>query len=276
MSLLRQPWSIAVCGLLLAFGFQAFLVYGLYSGDWLGLYYTGADVALPPLIEAEAPPRAPNPLGFDGQYYHVVAHDPLPAPSFAAFVDNPRLRWRRILAPALAYAAAFGQPGWVDPAFVAVLLAFTACGVWWMARLAVAANLPALLGLAFLTLPATFISLERLTIDVALAALCAGFALAVYGGGRRWLGAVLALAPLARETGIALAGAWAAAGLLRKRWGALITAMLALAPIPLACGRSTSIATRRPTRPLGLARFRWADSRPACSSCFPSRRRRWD
>ncbi|MEZ5396567.1 MAG: hypothetical protein R2724_27755 [Bryobacterales bacterium] len=100
MSLLRQPWSIAVCGLLLAFGFQAFLVYGLYSGDWLGLYYTGADVALPPLIEAEAPPRAPNPLGFDGQYYHVVAHDPLPAPSFAAFVDNPRLRWRRILAPA--------------------------------------------------------------------------------------------------------------------------------------------------------------------------------
>ena len=50
MSLLRQPFPVAVCGLLLAFGFQAFLVYGLYSGDWLGLYYTGAEVAMPPLI----------------------------------------------------------------------------------------------------------------------------------------------------------------------------------------------------------------------------------
>ncbi|MCB1022096.1 MAG: hypothetical protein KDC27_19350 [Acidobacteria bacterium] len=231
MSLLRQPFPVAVCGLLLAFGFQAFLVYGLYSGDWLGLYYTGAEVALPPLIEAEAPPRAPNALGFDGQYYHVVAHDPLPAPEFAAFVDNPRLRWRRILAPALAYAAALGQDAWVDRAYVAVLLGFSACGVWWMARLAVATDLPAWLGLAFLTLPATFISLERLTMDVALAALCAAFAVALRNAGKRWLGVVLALAPLARETGIALAGAWGAASLLRRRWGGMATAALALVPL---------------------------------------------
>ena len=227
---LHHPLHVAVFGLLLAFGAQAFLVYGLYGGDWRGLYYTGSGVVLPPAIAAEDPPRSPDPTGFDGQFYHVAAHSPLPPADAAQYMDNPRLRWRRILAPGLAHAVSRVIPGAVDPAYVGVLLAFTFCGVWWSAGMVAANGLPAWVGLCFLLLPATMISLERLTVDVALAALCAGFAMAAGGRAGPGLYVLLALAPLARETGVALAGAWGIAQLASKRVGAAALAGLTLLP----------------------------------------------
>ncbi|MEZ5396566.1 MAG: hypothetical protein R2724_27750 [Bryobacterales bacterium] len=82
------------------------------------------------------------------------------------------------------------------------------------------------------------------------------------------------MAPLARETGIALAGAWAAAGLLRKRWGAMATA--AGLSIPLALW-SLYVHSQTPSDatawfgavPLGGLASRMFE-------LFPSRRRRWD
>jgi hypothetical protein len=74
------------------------------------------------------------------------------------------------------------------------------------------------------------ISLERLTVDVALAALCAGFALAAGSRGGPGLYVLLALAPLARETGVALAGAWGIAQLTSRRIGAAALTGLTLVP----------------------------------------------
>jgi len=226
----RQALLVAGCGLALALAWQCVLVYGIYGGARSGLFYTGADVALPPAVEAEAPVRAPDPVGFDGQYYHVVAHDPLLRGEPAAYVDNPRLRWRRILVPGLAYGLALGRDGWVDAAFVVVLLAFTFVGLFWSARYAERCVFPAWLGLAFLLLPATFVSLERMTVDVALAALCVGFAALGKEDKRLGFYVLLAAAPLARETGLALAGAWA----LARRSGKAM-AFTCLAAVPFAC-----------------------------------------
>ncbi len=219
---------MALCGAGLALAWQTFLVYGLYGGDWSGLFYTGSEVALPPAIAAEDPARAPDAVGFDGQFYHVVAHAPTPPADSAAYVDNPGLRWRRILVPGLAHALAFGRDSGVDSAYLAVVLAFTAAGVWWAAELAVRHGASAWLGLVFLLAPATFISLERMAVDVALAALCVGFAVRVQQDKEIPFYAVLTLAPLARETGIALAGAW----LLAQRSGrAALLAAASLAPL---------------------------------------------
>ena len=228
---LGKPWTVALCGALAALAWQWFLVFGLYSGSWNGLFYTGSQVAVPGSIAAELPIRAPDPVGFDGQYYHVVAHDPLAAESPARFVDNPRLRWRRILVPGLAYGLALGGDRGVDAAFVSVVLAFTFIGVFWLAQLASASGASPWFGLAFVLLPATFISLERLTVDVALAALCVGFAVRLREGNgwRMWV--LLALAPLARETGVALAGALVLVELFRGRIRAAVIPALALAPL---------------------------------------------
>lgn len=152
-------------------------------------------------------------------------------PGAAPFVDNPRLRWRRILAPALAYGIAFGRPGAVDAAFLFVILAFTFSGVAWCAAFSARCGFSPWLGLAFLILPATLISLERLTVDAALVALCAAFALGALNGVRPWLYAVLALAPLARETGIALAAACGLVALAARRLRAALAAGLALVPL---------------------------------------------
>ena len=59
----------------------------------------------------------------------------------------------------------------------------------------------------YLFVPATVISLDRLTVDLASTSLAVAFALFVYSGERRKLYLVLALAPLCRETGFALAAA---------------------------------------------------------------------
>jgi hypothetical protein len=217
-------------GLVLAAAWQCFLVHGLYEGEWSALFYTGSAVALPPVIAAESPRRAPDPIGFDGQYYHVIAHDPLIPSDAAQFVDNSRLRWRRILAPGLAWLLALGTPGAIDFAFFAVILAFTCLGVYWSAQFAARNGFSPWGGLAFLLLPATLISVERMTVDVALAALCAGFAVLAAESGS-WLYLVLALAPLARETGIALAGAWGIVQLAGGKARAALGAGLTLVPL---------------------------------------------
>ena len=50
------------------------------------------------------------------------------------FVDNPRLRWRRILVPALAWLCALGQSDFVDSAYFGVLLGFVFLGAYWLSR----------------------------------------------------------------------------------------------------------------------------------------------
>jgi hypothetical protein len=219
----------AVAATLLALAWQAATVEFNYAGDWSALYYTGERCRIPPALEAERIYRIAGSSGYDGQFYHFIAHDPLARRGFSAYVDNPRIRWRRILVPALAHLLAAGDDDYVDSLYAALLLAAVFAGVWWLSRWAVAEGLSPWLGMAFLLTPATLISLDRATLDGALAALTVGL-LAVRG---RWRYAVLAATPLVRETGLLLVGGFILAEAIARRWRSAALSAATLAPFAL-------------------------------------------
>ena len=196
---------------------QCLTVHYNYRDDWTALYDTGAYRRIPPEIGNEQIRQFAGP-GYDGQFYHFIAHDPWLRHGSAAFVDNPRLRWRRILVPALAWLCALGQSDFVDSAYFGVLLGFVFLGACWLSRYLYRYNLPPGWGVAFALVPAVLISMDRATVDVALAALCVGFALYAAAEPSWKVYPILALAPLARETGICLIAAFAAVQLRRRNW----------------------------------------------------------
>jgi hypothetical protein len=230
-------WAALATGA--ALGWQALTVRFNYGGDWSALFDTGGYTAAPGRIAGEGVYRFEGSAGFDGQYYHFLAHDPLLRGDTARFIDNVRLRWRRILLPALAFAAAGGDPERVDSAYSAVVLAFVFLGTWWAARWCAGCGRHPGWCLVFLLVPAVLVSLDRYTVDVALAALCVGFARLgralddgePSGTGSAWgVVAVAAVAPFARETGVVLAGALAIHWLLQRNWRRAALACAALAP----------------------------------------------
>jgi hypothetical protein len=89
------------------------------------------------------------------------------------------------------------------------------------------------LGLAFALVPAVLVSIDRLTVDVALAACCVGFALYF----REWtpwkLWLVLTAAALTRETGLLLIAACVLWLLMQRRFRQAVP--FATAALPTAC-----------------------------------------
>ncbi len=220
----------AVWGLfaaLLVLLWQASTVYANYGGDWTALFCTGGRFALPPGFEGTY--VFPQSNGYDGQWYRYIAHDPLASTPLVAYVDLPEMRYRRILAPGLAAMLSYGRKS-ADAAYIAVILGFIFAGACWFSRWASLHDRNAAWGMAFLGVPATLIAADRLTTDVALAALAAGAA--YYWHTRRMvrLYAVLAAACLSRETGILLAAAWIAALLFRREWRRALLFATAVVP----------------------------------------------
>lgn len=211
----RGPAAYALLALALAGAWIALQAATVHGGRLSGLFWTGSRTPLPPGVLSDTA-RVSDPRGYDAQYYRLIAHDPLAGRGLQAFVDNPRLRWRRIGVPGLAYLLALGRDAWVEPAYIAVQLAFVFLGAFWSGRLARRCGRSAVWGLAFLALPAVLASLERMTVDLALAALAAGFALYALEDPSWRLWAVLAAAPLVRETGLLLVVAWIAYALLKR------------------------------------------------------------
>lgn len=213
---------------------QALTVHYSYGDNWTSLYCTGALFHTPPAaLASEHIYIFQNSPGYDGQVYHYIAHDPFFRRGFSAYLDDARYRYRRILVPGLAFLLALGHDGGIDFGYLIVVCIFIFLGAWWLSRWAVLRGYPAQLGLLFGVVPAVLVSIDRLTVDVALAACCAGFSLYVEERSPRRLYAVLVAATLARETGLLLlAGYCIYLGGVRRFRAA---AVYLTAGIPAAC-----------------------------------------
>ncbi|MBI5085881.1 MAG: isoprenylcysteine carboxylmethyltransferase family protein [Acidobacteria bacterium] len=212
--------AVGIAAAAAVFCLQLAQVHINHEGNWTGLFLTSAweKQLIPPELKSEHIRIQPGSMGYDGQYYHFMAHDPLPDGTMQAFIDAPGLRYTRILAPGLAYLLALGRSEWVDPAFFALNLLFFFLGAWWLAQLAVRAGCSRYLGLTFLLIPAALISIERVTVDLPLIALCCGFAVYALENRLGMLFGVVLAATLARETGGLLVGSAGLWLLLQRRW----------------------------------------------------------
>ena len=110
--------------------------------------------------------------------------------------------------PGLAFLLAFGHDARIDAAYIGVVWLSIFLGAYWLGRFAVLRGYPAWLAILFALAPAVLVSIDRLTVDAALAACTAGFALFAAERSHYKLYAVLAAAGLARETGLLLLAAW--------------------------------------------------------------------
>lgn len=203
-----KPLAVALVAVLAALAWWTFLIHYSRGGAWSSMFLTGAGTRIPGPLKSENIQVMPASLGYDGQFYHFIAHDPWLRRGFLPSVDNPPLRWRRILVSALAWALALGRDEWIDTAFYAVLFGFIFMGAWWLARYFEERGAPAWWGLGFLAAPAALITMDRIVTDLALTALTAGFLYYAQTNHRRMLWLVAAAAVLARENGVALVIGW--------------------------------------------------------------------
>lgn len=205
-----------------------------YHGQATALFMIGERTPMPQWLEAgEQLYRWRGSGGYDGQYFHLLAHAPFDFRSLAPLMDRPRMRCQRILIPILAWALAGGRQKWIDPAYFAVILSALSAGVWWTSRLAAIHGASPAWGLAFLALPASLGSIERMLVDGPLMAATAGFLLFFETGRWRAAWVLAAAAPFVRESGLMLPAAAALVWLNRRSWMAAALWAVAGAPFLL-------------------------------------------
>jgi hypothetical protein len=203
---LRVSLAWAFLAVVLLASWQFLTVHFNRHDDWTALFCTGAREPLPPQLAATTYLFA-NSAGYDGQMYRYVAHDPFAELGFPKYIDSAMLRYRRILVPGLAFVLAAGRQQSIDVSYILTIAIFVFAGSYWLSRWAAIQGLHPAWGLAFLLTPATLIAMDRMTVDVAIAACTVGLAYYISIQSIPKLYGVLVLACLARETGILLLGA---------------------------------------------------------------------
>ncbi len=224
--------SFAMLAVLLVLAWQAITVRVNYQGNWTGLFRIGSQTKLPESL-AQGAFRNSDPTGYDGQYYLILAHDPFLRNGTAAYLDNPLIRSRRILVPAAAWLLAAGRPRSIDGTYVFVVLAFIFAGAYWLARIMLFHGRHPAWGLCFLAVPPVLIAVDSMTVDVAIAALAAGFAWHLITGRASALWMILAVAGMVREIGLLLAAACVLASIYQRDWRK--AALWATAALPALC-----------------------------------------
>jgi hypothetical protein len=134
------------------------------------------------------------------------------------------------LVPGLAWTLAMGRDGWIDRAYYAVELAFVFLGVYWSTQIAALAGLRPAWGLAFLLTPAALTSVDRMTVDVAMAACVAGFVWYARDGPGWKVFALLTCAALTKEQALPLIAAYVLYLATRRRFAA--AAWMAISVLP--------------------------------------------
>jgi hypothetical protein len=188
----------------LVFCWQLLAVHYNYQDHWTGLFCTGSGFTQPPQLADEHIYLFQQSNGYDGQFYHYMAHDPFFRRGLLPYVQGPRFRYRRILIPLAAYLLALGRDHLVDGAYVGVTLLVLFCGAYWLSLYCSSQGFHPAWGLLFALVPATITSIDRMTIDGGLAALCIGLALYAERNSSWQIYVVLVAATLVRETGLLL------------------------------------------------------------------------
>ena len=221
------PAFLAVCAV---FTWQGLTVRYSYGGNWSGLFCTGELLPPPPALAAEHIYLNQGSVGYDGQAYHYIAHDPFFQRGLSQVLDDPRLRAQRILFPLLAWLLVFGNDTRIDAGLIAVQLLSCGLGVYWLSRLAVLQQRSAWWGLWFLALPPVLVSIDRLLADSVLAALAVGFVF--YSRTNRWTAVwlICTLAALTRDTGLVLAASMILYFVWEGLWRRAALFLMTLAP----------------------------------------------
>ena len=218
--------ALGILAVLLLWFWQFLTVRYNYGGNWTALFCIRPTMPRPAFLESENLYLFQGTEGYDGQVYHLIAHDPWMRKGSADAIVGASFRYQRILVPALAWMLACGQDRWIHVAYFAVILGFAFLGVYWLALLTPRASW----GLGFVLTPAAITSMDRMTVDIALAALTAGFA---YYSERapRWKAiVVLTCAALARETAAAIIAGYALYLFTRRRFADAIWTAAAAIP----------------------------------------------
>ncbi len=73
-----------------------------------------------------------NSVGYDGQFYYYIAHDPFIRGGSYDHIDFPAYRYQRIIYPLAAWLLSFGQPTLIPWMMVAVNLIGILLGTWFL------------------------------------------------------------------------------------------------------------------------------------------------
>lgn len=224
-----------------------------YNGNWSALFLTGEAFPVPAELASENIYVFRNSAGYDGQFYHYIAHDPFQRRGFAKYTDAPHHREQRILIPLLTWMLALGRDEWIDGMMFAVHVALLVLGVWWSSQIAIALADHALWGLAFLALPAPAIVLERFVPDVAITTFAAVFVLGIVTARPGPPYMLMLAAPLAKESGLLFAAASCTEALRSRQWRRAILVAMTAAPF---AAWYAFLATRFPLAP-DIAERNW-------------------
>ena len=215
---MKNPIACALICVAFAFIWEFSTTYSNFGGNWTALFCTGSVFPPPHELAGEHIYIFANSTGYDGQFYHYVAHDPLYRGGIGRAIADPALRYRRILLPAFTWILAGGNQNWIDRSYIACNLLFLGFGTWSVARWLALHNAHPAFSLLYVLAPATLISLDRLVVDMAFTSLCLAFLL--YRGrkadGKMY--AAMALAALCRETGLVLIAAGAVEQWMARRY----------------------------------------------------------
>ena len=247
--------AYGIAAVLALWSWQFLTVHYNYGRNWTALFCIAPHMPVPPFLRSEKLYIFQGSAGFDGQVFHLIAHDPWLRRGSAEAIVGPAFRYQRILVPALAWCLALGQDPWIHRAYYTVVLAFAFLGVYWMSLLAASRGISHAWGLAFLLAPACITSIDRMTADIAMAAFTAGFAFYV-GQDSRWkVIAVLTCAALTKEPALPIIGGYTLYLITRKRF---IDAVWAGASALPAIAWFFYLSRKLPAEPSALATlFTW-------------------
>ncbi len=220
-------WALIV--LTLALAGQWAMVTVNYGQNPTALFRIGAQRPLPPEL-ANDTWFFPAESDYDGQFFRLLAHDPLGTRGYPAFMDAPAIRYSRILLPAAAFLLAGGWQPWIDAAYIGTVAAFLFLGTFFTGRWAVSHGRHPAWGLGFLLLPGSFLSVWMMTGEIALLAISAVLIECLEKKNRVGAFLCLALAGLCRETGLVLPASAGLICLLNKDIRGCLVAAASLIP----------------------------------------------